>query len=75
MGRRSNPIRRYKAKHELTYAQLAERFGISETYARKLGAPNGLRTVSAALAQEIERATDGEIRALALMRWRWEAAA
>jgi len=64
-----NPIRRYKDRHELSYPQLALRLGISHDYARKLGAPNGLRTVSTTLAKKIEARTDGEISFLDLMRW------
>ena len=67
--RRANPIRRYKDRHGLTYPKLAEALDISEDYARKLGAPNGLRTVSVTLAKRIEERTAGEIRFLDLMRW------
>lgn len=70
-----NPIRRYKDRNALTYPQLARRLGISEDYARKLGAPNGIRTVSASLAMAFERRTRGAIRFLDVMRWVGEVAA
>lgn len=67
-SRPANPIRKWKLRNGLTYAQVAEALGISHDYARKLGA--GLIChVSVVRAREIERRTKGEITFRALMRW------
>jgi len=65
---RSNPIRRYKERHELTYEQLALALGISPDYAKKLGS-DCVGSVSLAKARDFERRTDGEIRFQAVIRW------
>lgn len=67
-ARMKNPIRAYKDRHALTYVELAERLGISEDYARKLGA--SLRcSMSPAMARQLESRTRGGIRYLEVMRW------
>ena len=63
-----NPVRRYKTSEGITYVILAERLGISEDYARKLGA--GLVTsVSPAMAYQFEERSEGAIKYIAMMRW------
>jgi hypothetical protein len=63
-----NPVRHYKDNEGVTYVDLAERLGISEDYARKLGA--GLVTsVSPAMARQFEDRTDGRIKYIEMMRW------
>jgi hypothetical protein len=63
-----NPIRAYKVREDLTYSQLAERLGISEDYARKLGS-DGRTSVSPHMARQFEDRTTGGIRYAAVMRW------
>jgi len=59
-------IRDYKARHGLTYRELAQRLGIGPDLARKLGC--GLRTrTSIRTARRIERRTQGGIRVVDLV--------
>ena len=70
MGTReiANPLRRYKDREKITYSVLAERLGISEDYARKLGC--GIVTsVSPAMAKQLEQRSSGQIRYLDMMKW------
>ena len=69
MAREPNPIRRYKLRHDLTFPALAEALGISEDYAKKLGTPRGVTSLSPEMAKQFERLTNGEIRFLDVMRW------
>jgi len=59
-------IRDYKARHDLTYRELAERLGIGESLARKLGCGLRKRT-RATTARRIEQRTRGAIRAVDLV--------
>lgn len=68
MRRRANPIRKYKDREKITYPVLAERLGISEDYARKLGA-SLLTTVSPEKAKQFEQRTRGAIKYIDVMRW------
>lgn len=63
-----NPIRRYKDREGITYTVLAERLGISEHYARKIGVDLA-RSVSPSLARQFEERSGGKIRYLDVMRW------
>jgi hypothetical protein len=65
---RSNPIRRYKERHKITYDQLARVLGISPDYAKKLGS-DCVGSVSLAKARDFERRTEGEIKFSAVVRW------
>jgi hypothetical protein len=56
----------FKRRHRLTYPQLAELFGISHDYARKLG-PGIVNRVSPRLAKRIELVSRGEIKAVDLV--------
>ena len=61
MGERpETPIARYKRAHDLTYLELAGLLGITWDYARKLGC-GSVRRTSPALAEQIEKRSDGEI--------------
>lgn len=68
MAGRPNPIRRYKDREKITYVVLADRLGISEDYARKLGC-GSVTSVSAAMASQFDDRTDGAIKFLDVMRW------
>ena len=65
---RPNPIRRYKDRERITYSVLAERLGISEDYARKIGA-SLVTSVSPDTAKMFETRTDGRIKYIDVMRW------
>ena len=62
------PLRLYKERENITYRTLAERLGISEDYARKLGCGR-LTSVSPKLARRIEKRSHGRITYIELMRW------
>lgn len=68
-----NPIRRYKDREKLTYPSLAERLGISEDYARKLGS-DGVTTVAPRMAMQFEARTSGAISYRDVMRWVYDRA-
>ena len=72
MGNRAtNPLRRWKRQRRITYSEAAEILGITESYARKLGAENFGRgcLVSPKMALQFERRSAGEITFRAMMRW------
>lgn len=68
MPRRPNPILAYKARHDMTYRELAAKLGCSWDLARKLGA-RGKTVVSPAMAARFHRRTGGELAYLDVMAW------
>jgi len=68
MRQKRNPILAYKARHDLTYRELARRLGCSWDLARKLGA-RGRTVVSPAMALRFARRTGGELAYLDVMGW------
>jgi len=62
------PVRIYKDREGITYRELADRLGLTEDYARKLGC-GGVPSVSPKLALQVERRSHRRIKYREMMEW------
>ena len=66
-----NPFTKYKRRHGLTYAALAQVLGCGDDFVKGLGTERWV-TVSPSRAKNFEDATAGEIAFMDVYRWTYD---